>query len=244
MPVRRGPRRATLPRTATDRPGGTALVIQRRPAPAGRGTLIRYLLLKDAPMPSTWCHPELGKFKHDGIAWISTVSMPAFKAFAYDTGYSNARRSTGKHELAFEADDEDETPSAAAVALADKVLANQKEMVCKVTEALWKDFTGQGPESGMWWHGDLDQVAEAMDADEPPAGPEDLLKVLQLSQVTVRKEVHGYKKPVVELSFHAPFEEEHGVSLLTDGKEILGIGYSSDVTPFKPAKRRASGGSR
>lgn len=195
-------------------------------------------------MPSTWSHPKLGKFKHDGPTWLGTVSIPAFKAFAYDTGYSNARRSTGKHELAFETDDKDETPSTAAVALADKVLANQKEIVTKVTEALWKDFAGEGPKSGMWWHGDLAQVAEAMDADEPPAGPKELLKVLQFSRVAVRKEVHGYKKPVVELSFHAPFEEEHGVSLLTDGEEILGIGYTSHVTPFKPAKRRSSGGSR
>jgi len=195
-------------------------------------------------MPSTWSHPELGTFKYDGMIWVNKISMPAFKAFAYDTRYSNARRSTGKHELAFEADDEEETPSAAAVALAAKLLANQKEMVSRLTKALWKDFTGEGPESGMWWHGDLDQVAETMDADEPPADEKELLTLLQLSQVTVRKGVDGYEKPVIELSFHAPFEDEHGVGLLSDGVEIIGIGYSFDVTPFKPAQKRPSGGSR
>ena len=195
-------------------------------------------------MPSSWSHPQLGKFKHDGTGWIATISMPAFKAFAYDTGYRDEPRSTGKHELMFEADDEDETPSAAAVALADKVLANQDQIVPLITDALWKDFAGEGPKTDMWWNGDLDQVAEAMDADKPPAGPKELLKILQLSQMTVRKEVHGYDGPVVELSFNAPFEEEHGVGVLTDGEAVLGIGYSYDVLPFEPAKKRPSGGGR
>lgn len=183
-------------------------------------------------MPSTWSHPQLGIFKFDAIGWIATIDMPAFKAFAYDTGYSNARRSTGKHELMFAADNEDEKPSAAAVALAEKVLANQTKLVSVIMDALWKDFAGEGPNSGMWWHGDLEQVAEAMDAARPPAGPKELLELLQLSQMTVRKEVDGYDGPVVELSFHAPFEREHGVGVLTDGEALLGTGYSSDVTPF------------
>src|SRR5687768_10119261 len=118
--------------------------------------LVRYLLGRhhtdEAAMPSTWSYPDVGEFKYDGSFWINTVSMPAFKAFAY----AHARRSTGKHQLAFEADDDDETPSPAAVALSKKVLANQKQLVSKVTEALWKDFTGEGPKSGMWWHGDLE----------------------------------------------------------------------------------------
>jgi hypothetical protein len=35
------------------------------------------------------------------------------------------------------------------------------------------------------------------------------------------------------LAFEAPFEEEHGVGVLTDGVAILGTGYRYDVTPFK-----------
>ena len=38
--------------------------------------------------------------------------------------------------------------------------------------------------------------------------------------------------PLVELSFHAAFEEEHGVSVLTDGDSILGTGYYLDVVPY------------
>ena len=49
----------------------------------------------------------------------------------------------------------------------------------------------------------------------------------------MHNEVDGYDKPIVELSFGAAFEEEHGVGILTDGAKIIGIGYSYDVTPFE-----------
>jgi hypothetical protein len=187
---------------------------------------------------TTWSHPKLGKFVFDGIHWIKTASMPAFKVLSYDTGYSDARRSTGKHELAFKTHEEDEIPSPAAVALADKVLANQKELVDAAVTALWNDFTGEGPDSDMWWHGDLPRVAQAMGADKPPTSEKELRKLLRFSRLTIHKSTFHYKRPIAELRFHAPFEEEHGVSLLTNGKAILGIGYHSDVSLFAPAKKR------
>ncbi len=185
-------------------------------------------------MGSTWDHPQLGRFKFvDGVWWTTIVDVPAFKAFAYDTGFSNAPRSTGKHKLAFQADDEADAPSPAAIALASKVLANHAKLVAVVTHALWDDFNGRGPESGMWWRGDLAQVAEMMGADEPPTKADDLLALMQVSQITVRKDVDGMDEPVVELSFHAEFDQEHGVGVLTDGDTVLGMGYSGEATPFE-----------
>ena len=178
-------------------------------------------------MGATWDHPELGRFTFDddAQAWSGTVDVPAFRAFAWDTGYSNAPRSQGRHELVFEADDEDDVPSPAMVALALEVLANQANLVPVVTQALWDDFNGHGS-PGMWWHGQLAQVVAAMYADEPASGPADLLKELQVSDISVRKEVDGHDGPIVELNFHASFEEEHGVGILTDGRTVLGTGYS------------------
>ena len=57
--------------------------------------------------------------------------------------------------------------------------------------------------------------------------------VMRLSQIAIRKQIHGYERPVVEMSFAAAFEEEHGVGILTDGKTILGTGYQSSVSLFK-----------
>lgn len=184
-------------------------------------------------MAATWSHPTLGTFKFkDGIAWSKIIAMPAFQSFAYDEGYSDSRKSDGMHELSFEADDKDDLPSPEAVALADKALANQAKLVTKVTKALWEDFNGRGPGSGMWWHGKLDDVADAMGEDEPPSCAEDLLALLQVECLTIRKEIDGHEGPLVELSFQAAFEGEHGVSALTDGDNILGLGYMTDATLF------------
>jgi hypothetical protein len=57
--------------------------------------------------------------------------------------------------------------------------------------------------------------------------------VLRCGSINVRKKVFGYPKPVVELSFTAAFDDEHGMGALTDGTKILGLGYICDVTPFK-----------
>lgn len=185
-------------------------------------------------MGSTWDHPQLGSFKFvDGAWWTTTVDVPAFKAFAYDTGFRNAPRSTGKHRLAFQAYEETDLPSPQAIKLASKVLANQAKLVAIVTHALWDDFNGRGPGSSMWWHGDLAQVAEMTGEDQPPTGPDDLLALMQVSQITVRKDVEGHDEPLVELSFHAAFDDEHGVSVLTDGETVLGMGSWGEITPFQ-----------
>ena len=183
-------------------------------------------------MATTWTHPQLGEFTFDG-GWTKVISMPAFKAFAYDTGLRNAPRSDGRHELEFEADDKADLPSPTALAVADAVLAHQADLVPKVVAALWDDFNGRGPSSGMWWRGDLDAVAAEMgEEDNPPGRADDLLNFLHLSCVRVRKWAEGHDAPVVELCFHAAFELEHNVGVLTDGHTILGIGHSGEVTPF------------
>jgi len=61
---------------------------------------------------------------------------------------------------------------------------------------------------------------------------------MMLMNITVTKPRRGQGKPLVELSFAAAFEEEHGVGILTDGKTIVGIGYTSNVTPFKKSKKK------
>ena len=144
-------------------------------------------------MPATWTHPELGRFTYDESvdAWVRLVDVPAFKAFTYDTGYPEARRPTAKHELYFHAADPDDKPSKAAVALASRVLANEAALVPKVVAALWDDFTGRGPDSGMWWHGDLAPapgVASAfvdmmLDKDVPPTKAGDLFRLMHLSRI-------------------------------------------------------------
>jgi hypothetical protein len=185
-------------------------------------------------MATTWDHPKLGRFEYgDDGGWMRLVDVPAFKAFSYDTGYGNAPRSKGKHKFVFAAWDKSALPSAAAVAVAEKVLANHAALVGVVTQALWDDFNGRGPGSGMWWHGNLERINKSFTFDKQPVPtkPQDLLPALNPAAMIVR-DFPGYPSPMVELKFHAAFEEEHGVSVLTDGQLVLGIGYNLDVVPF------------
>lgn len=180
-------------------------------------------------MVSTWTHPELGEFEYH-IEWTKPVSMPGFAAFTFEKDDVAG----AAVPLRFYADDEDDAPSEAAAAVATQVLAKQSDLAAKVVNALWDSFNGRGPGAGMWWHNHLGELAEAVEgAGLPrPTQPADLRAVLGLQEVYVHREVEGYDRPVVELRFAAAFEDEHGVGILTDGTNVLGIGYIADVRPF------------
>ena len=188
-------------------------------------------------MPKPWTHPTLGQFEANRVGWFRTVNVPAFKAFSYDTGYPNARRSNGKYSLFFlwwtgEAPD---VPTPEMAAVAERVLAEPRELVKTVVAALWDEFNGRGPDSGMWWRGGMDAVRTAFkNAKLPPLRrPDDLLPSMQLHSINVCSEVFDYPRPVADLTFRAAFEKEHGVSVLTDGDQVLGLGHANDVYPWK-----------
>lgn len=186
-------------------------------------------------MNATWDHPTWGTFEHDRVRWAGMVEAPAFRAFRWDTDNGRADGPPAKVDLHFESYDEADLPTDGMVAMAERVLAGQAELVPKVTAALWDDFNGRGGDSGMWWHGGLEDVKWVLgnEAVSPPNEADDLLRLMRLAAIVVRPRVYGYEKPIVELSFHAAFEEEHGVGVLTDGTDVLGTGYSIDVTPYK-----------
>jgi len=49
----------------------------------------------------------------------------------------------------------------------------------------------------------------------------------------IRRDLSPPEPWVASLNFHAGFDVEHGLGVLTNGVEILGIGYSADATRFK-----------
>jgi hypothetical protein len=189
-------------------------------------------------MPKAWKHPKLGAFAASDSGWSTTAQVPAFKAFGY-TGRGKARRSTGEvslgiHYFTMNAQ-VPETPPPEMVALLDKVLADPQALVDKVVAALWDDFNGRGPDSGIWWHGDIATVNKSLKADDlpPPKDARDLLSALHLSSIIVFNEWWDYPAPIVYLEIHAAFESEHGVSILTNVDEILGVGFSGEATLWK-----------
>lgn len=111
-------------------------------------------------MAATWEHPKFGKCTYDEIAWVGTIAAPAFDVFTFDNSCARQRAPNGTYRITFDADDENEKPSAEAVAVALAVLTAQDEMPKKLMKAFWDDFNGRGPKSGMWWHGQLGQVVQ------------------------------------------------------------------------------------
>jgi hypothetical protein len=181
-------------------------------------------------MSTTWKHPQLGDFKYDSDedGWAGQIELPAMKIFNWE----DEEPSTGKYQLLFRNDDK-KLPSDGAVRIALAVLANQANLPQMVTGILWDQFNGRGAKSDMWWYGDMQQVTENFGYDELPAPerPEDLAPVMNFLRVNIYEEKYDYKLPFADLNFTALFEEEHGLSILTDGKIILGTGYMHDATP-------------
>jgi hypothetical protein len=180
-----------------------------------------------------WKHPEFGEFEYDRLrGWGRSVSLPGFAVFTWP---ANGDRPPGHCDLYFQTGDENVVPSEAAVAIASKLLNEQRQLANAITVALWEDFNGRGPNSGMWWHGHLEKIDDMYDSGLPAiTNPDALFAWMHLDGIDVRNSgARSEEHPIVELTFSAPFEVEHGVGILTDGVTILGTGYAGDVDPFR-----------
>ncbi len=171
----------------------------------------------------TWEHPQLGGFTYDpdSLCWCS-VPGNALEA-----------------SLQFRVDDEDDggttsQPSDAAAELAYIVYQARRPLEQKVAQALWLNFLGQGPKSGMWWQGRLDEVREALafHGCRAPENPTEVGELISLSGITV-DDSDRRGPPSAQIWFSAKFEQEHGVGALTDGHSILGLGYAEEAAPFE-----------
>jgi hypothetical protein len=185
----------------------------------------------------TWSDPELGTFRFERSWWTKTVTLPAFKAFRYRF----RKRSAGSSQipLRFDVEGVESVPTKAAVTVAKRLLRNEVTIVSKLLKALYNDLHGKGPNSGMWWHGDIDSIYEDLSEETGSLRklriekPDSLTKLLGSPSIMIREFGYGYKQPRATICFEALFEVEHGVGILTDGTRILGTGYEMDVAPFK-----------
>ncbi|MBN1912096.1 MAG: hypothetical protein JW818_20420 [Pirellulales bacterium] len=189
----------------------------------------------------TWKHPDLGNITYDDISWIRVFSLPAFKVFKYRSDRRNAGSS--RIEIRFWVDEDGQLPSESAIAVAKKVIENQEVLVRRLKKSFYDDLNGRGPDSGMWWHGNIQFVREILtdERDGKKAqtlkSVDDLDNVLGEPVVWIQESVGSeYDKPCAVLGFGARFEIEHGVGILTDGTRILGTGFLNDVSPFKRSR--------
>ena len=199
---------------------------------------------KKSSAATDWQHPKLGTFKGSSGGWSAKVNVSEFAAFSYDTGYPNAPRSTGDVALGIHYHLLDAqvpaSPPSEMVTLLDKVMADPRALVDRVINALWDDFNGRGPDSGVWWRGNLKIVNKQFEGAglPPPKSAQDLLPALQLTSLTIFNEWWDYPQPILYLDFRTAFEQEHGVSMLGDADRMLGMGFGSgEVSLWKELRK-------
>lgn len=185
---------------------------------------------------ANWTDPELGAFRIDQHWWTRTVTLPAFKAFKYR--FQGRSAGTSQIPLRFETEDAEHLPTKPAVTIAKRLVRNEKTIVSKLLKALFDDLHGKGPNSGMWWHGDIASIYEDLSEETGSLRnlkiekPDNLTRLLGSPSIMIREFGYGYKQPRATICFEALFEVEHGIGILTYGTKILGTGYEMDVSPY------------
>lgn len=183
-------------------------------------------------MAKTWKHTKLGVLTFDSNldGWVGKCELPGFKIFTLKPRTKKVATSV---QLFIESPD-GKAPAAKLVTLAEKVIVNQALIAPQIAPTFFEDFQGRGPSSGMWWHGDKEQIQYAFqEAGKPvPKAAKDFYPLMRLSRLLIHRGVYKYNKPIAEFTFATVFEEEHGIGFLTDGEKILGTGYADDASPF------------
>ena len=189
-------------------------------------------------------HKTLGRFTQQDycgeLRWQNEVDLSAFAAFKY-LGNRQMRRSNKVSVSIYSESD----PPKSAIETLMTIRRTQWQLVKNICRAFFDDLHQQGyddeslPHSrfGMWWSRDPVQVAlscrevlqERLNQDRIWR-PEDLFAVLYEPSIEVfpsMTDENGIPRTLVEMG--AEFEDEHGVSVRTDGKEVLSLGYSGEA---------------
>lgn len=183
---------------------------------------------------AAWNHPTFGEMTFETYAWSTEFQSEKFRQFTY-FGYE-WQRAEYVSRIQFEAEDETDIPNDEIVEVGRKVAENHESLIEQALVILLEDFRGTSRESGMWWHGGMDQVVESV-ADDPKAPDrlettQDLYHHLGLPSIFVQSSGYGYDAPCAIIGFEASFDPERGVGFLTDGEQILGVGYRGDAGAF------------
>ncbi|MCA9035862.1 MAG: hypothetical protein KDA91_12080 [Planctomycetaceae bacterium] len=194
---------------------------------------------------STFHHKILGDFTFDendeDPRWVAQCEFPAFAAFKYSSNGRVSRRRKIPVAVYGEM-----VPPKDAISVLMTIRKSQKKLVEGICRAFFRDLHQQGYEDlsaleedyGMWWS--RDPVAVALSCREVLLKrlkrdriwqPEDLFAVLYEPSIEIYpdSDESGEDCPRTLIDFGAEFEQEHGVSVLTDGKSVLNLGYSGEA---------------
>ena len=189
-------------------------------------------------------HKTLGSFTQrdycDELRWETELALPAFAAFKYCAN-GKVRRSPKVPAAIYS----DEAPTKPALKMLTKIKTSQKKLVKSICDAFFRDLHQQGYDDlpqpdegyGMWWSRDpvvvalsCREVLEKRLKQDRIWEPEDLFAVLYEPRIAIFPSMtDGAGIPRALIDMGAEFEQEHGVSVLTDGKNVLNLGYSGEA---------------
>lgn len=192
----------------------------------------------------TFKHKTLGTFEprdhFDELRWENALELPAFAAFKYSS--SGKTRRSRKVPVAIYCD---EPPPKEALKMLTKIKTSQKKLVKGICDAFFHDLHQQGYDDvpgphddyGMWWSRDPVMVAlscrevlEKRLKQDRIWEPEDLLAVLYEPSIEIYPSMRASDGTIRTLiNMDAEFEVEHGVGVLTDGKNVLNLGYAGEA---------------
>ena len=187
-------------------------------------------------------HKTLGDFTRreafDEVRWENKLELPAFAAFCYTR--DGKRKRSKLVPATIYSDDE---PSKSAIKVLQTIKRSQKQLVKKICATFFDDLCQQGYDDsrhdghGMWWS--RDPVTVALSCREVLLKrlkreriwePKDLLAVLYEPSIEIYASMsEDNDLPRTLIDFAAEFEDEHGVSVRTDGKRVLNLGYSGEA---------------
>lgn len=173
--------------------------------------------------PRTFDHPRLSDPSDDGGEWEATADMG-------DWGHGH-----WPGEVTVYIDTKDDAQFAADAELLRPVLDRGEALGRLLVEGLWAELSGNEPQAEVWWAGNLDTVNEYLAEDdlEPVTSAEDLYRILEPESLRADFDIHGDHTPIVTVQFHCEFEQEHGLTIMTDGQQVRGTGYSGDATQYE-----------
>jgi len=179
-----------------------------------------------------WEHPALGKFCYEEyLGWKQRIHLEAFDIFQYDSHLWPDR----KADLILKAWEVEEIPTDAMVTMAASCVTNISTLLAEGIDYLYNDFHGTGPDSGMWWCGAKDQVDDILEAEYSRnmlSKKEGLFELLGKPFILVQEFGMSYPHHCAIIGFESPIETSHGIGFLTNGENIIGIGYNTDTSPF------------
>lgn len=165
----------------------------------------------------------------DDFRWTADIPFPS--------GFWCKEHTTVECEI-FSPDEEgnEEQPDSQHLKVMQMIIKNHQSLCETLRQEFFKELQGKRP-GNMWWSNrSLDEfLKEAFEESDPLTSSlksaSDLTQLLKFPSLEIHSELpkYGVQTVCAAVVFSAPFEQEHGLAIVTDGKEFLASGFHTNA---------------